>query len=631
MAADRVGQQLGNYRLIHVLGWGGFAEVYLGEHVRLGTRAAIKVLHTHITGTEEDNFLAEARTIAHLEHVHIIRILDFDVQDGAPFLVMGYAPNGSLRSRYPKGTRLPLPTVLSYVQQIAAALQYAHDHKIIHRDIKPENMLIGRDDEIFLSDFGIALIAQSSRVQHIQSVVGTAIYMAPEQLQGKPRIASDQYALAVVVYEWLTGERPFRGTFLELYSQHLTASPPSMHAIIPTLPPQLDRVIQTAMAKDPAQRFENVKAFAAALEQAAHASILVGKPTARLEVHTPLPDVPIPQTNMPIAPVSPNIPASLASPIVITPPRPVPIGTRLLSVSVSPSRSVSQPLSAQPSSTASSALSEELQPAAPAQAQLSRRNALTGIAMLLAGGTSWWLSTHQGQLPIGHSLFKAGAGRNIKSTAPVAQSAQNGASHIPIANILAQDTFQRGDQLFWGIASDSSQWEGDANTARAFSIANATGRIANAQGTFNALLGPVSSDTEIIASVSINAFANGVNCGLVLRWFNDDNWYKALLDGQHLSILRRINGQTDTLKTISFPMQAKRFYKLRFRTIGAVLLAKTWPSSDKVEPPHWQITASDTALMSGRAGLRVVIQPTTTITITSFTAVTAAISADSTE
>lgn len=266
--ADRTGQRLGNYRLARLLGRGGFAEVYLGEHARLETEAAIKVLYTQFDGDDAEYFLQEARTVAHLIHPHIVRIFDFDVQDSVPFLVMDYAPNGTLRHRHPKGSRVPLETIVSYIKQVADALQYAHDEKLIHRDIKPENMLVGRRDDILLSDFGIALIAQSTRMQSTQEVIGTAFYMAPEQLQGKPRIASDQYALGVVVYEWLTGDRPFHGSFSEIASQHMFVPPPSMREKLPSIPPAVEEVVMTALAKDPHQRFGSVRAFATALEQA---------------------------------------------------------------------------------------------------------------------------------------------------------------------------------------------------------------------------------------------------------------------------------------------------------------------------------------------------------------------------
>src|SRR5437868_3000529 len=207
--ADRVGQQLGNYQLIHLLGEGGFAEVYLGEHIHLGTQAAIKILHAQLSNENVDEFRTEARTIARLIHPHIVRVLEFGIEGKTPFLVMDYAPQGTLRQRHPKGVILPLPTIVSYVEQLADALQYAHDEKLIHRDIKPENILLGRRNELLLSDFGIALVAQSSRYQNAQEMAGTMAYMAPEQIQGKPRPASDQYSLGVVAYEWLSGDRPF--------------------------------------------------------------------------------------------------------------------------------------------------------------------------------------------------------------------------------------------------------------------------------------------------------------------------------------------------------------------------------------------------------------------------------------
>src|SRR5207248_9315958 len=115
----------------------------------------------------------------------------------------------TLRQRHPKGTSLPLTTTTSHVKQDADALQYAHDKKLIHRDVKPENMLLGYYNEVLLGDFGIALVAQSSRYQGTQEVAGTVAYMSPEQIQGKARPASDQYALGIVVYEWLSGDRPF--------------------------------------------------------------------------------------------------------------------------------------------------------------------------------------------------------------------------------------------------------------------------------------------------------------------------------------------------------------------------------------------------------------------------------------
>jgi serine/threonine protein kinase len=271
MMADpqgRIGQQFGKYRLVRLLGQGGFADVYLAEHIHLETLAAVKVLSARLAGNDVEQFRTEARTVAHLVHPHIVRVLDFGVEDNTPYLVMDYALNGTLRQRHPKGTRLQLDLIVSYIKQVADALGCAHERKLIHRDIKPENMLLGENDQVLLSDFGIALTSHSTRYQDTQEVIGTAAYMAPEQLQGKPRRASDQYALGIVVYEWLCGERPFHGSFTEIYSQHLFIPPPSLCERVPGLSPAIESVVFTALAKDPQQRFSNVQAFASALEQA---------------------------------------------------------------------------------------------------------------------------------------------------------------------------------------------------------------------------------------------------------------------------------------------------------------------------------------------------------------------------
>src|SRR5437899_2325636 len=255
---EYVGRQLGNYQLISLLGEGGFAEVYLGEHVYLGTNAAIKVLRTQLTSDARENFRIEARTIANLIHPNIVRVLEFGVEGDTPYLVMDYAPNGALRQRHPKGTAVPLPTIIPYVRQVAAALQYAHDQKLIHRDVKTENMLLGRQNEVLLSDFGLALVAQSTRLQDLQVTAGTIAYMAPEQIQGKPRPASDQYSLGIIVYEWLSGTKPFQGSLTEVVSQQLAIPPEPLREKNASISPAVESVVMKALAKDPKERFATI-------------------------------------------------------------------------------------------------------------------------------------------------------------------------------------------------------------------------------------------------------------------------------------------------------------------------------------------------------------------------------------
>ena len=266
--ADRVGQQFGNYRLVRLLGKGGFAEVYLGEHIHLGTQAAIKLLTAELTSKEIEQFYEEARLIAHLEHDHIVPILDFGIENTVPYLVMKYAPNGTLRKRHPKGTRVSLTTVIAYAKQIAPALQYAHFRKYIHRDVKPENILLGPNDKIWLSDFGIAALAHNTSSLNTQGYAGTAIYSAPEQIQGKPRPASDQYSLGIIIYEWLTGTPPFRGDFLYVTHQHIHTPPSSLREKEPTISPEIERVVLRALSKEPEQRYASVSEFAKELERA---------------------------------------------------------------------------------------------------------------------------------------------------------------------------------------------------------------------------------------------------------------------------------------------------------------------------------------------------------------------------
>jgi len=270
--ADRVGQQLGNYCLLRKIGQGAFAEVYLGEHQYLERLAAIKVLHVQMEPKTQEQFRREARTIAHLQHPHILQVLEFGLDDQTPYLVMEYTPGGTLRSRHPKGTRLPLEQIVTSVKQIASALDYAHQQHVIHRDIKPDNLLLNARDEIVLSDFGLAVVQRTLDSLSTHNPAGTPLYMAPEQIQRKPCAASDQYALGIMVYEWLAGEAPFRGGLFEVFSQHLYQPPPSLRERLPGLPVAVEEAVFKALAKDPAHRFASVTDFASALEQACDAT-----------------------------------------------------------------------------------------------------------------------------------------------------------------------------------------------------------------------------------------------------------------------------------------------------------------------------------------------------------------------
>src|SRR5438045_1637079 len=263
---DRIGQHVGDYRLLRWLGGGGFGDVYLAQRALDGAQVALKLLHTRLSSSEElKAFINEARTIR-LQHAHIVPLLDFGLsQEDLPYLVLEYVSQGTLRDRHPKGSPVPLPLVLNYARQVGSALQYAHEQRIIHRDVKPQNMLLRSDGTVLLSDFGlVAVIHSSDSVSPHQGAIGTMAYIAPEQIQGQAQAASDQYSLGVVVYEWITGQRPFQGTTVEIAMQHAMKPPPSLVAHIPRLARQVEAVVLKALMKDPKERFLSVSDFTSA-------------------------------------------------------------------------------------------------------------------------------------------------------------------------------------------------------------------------------------------------------------------------------------------------------------------------------------------------------------------------------
>jgi serine/threonine protein kinase len=281
------GQQLDHYQIISLIGSGGMGGVYLAEDSRIGQQVAIKVIWTEqnfypetLDSLESARLLRrEARAISQLDHPRILPLYNYgETQIGNAtllYLVMPYRPEGSLvnwmRQQYPTQP-VPPEVVAHLIKQAAEALQVAHDHQIVHQDIKPSNFLIRTQTnsshipELLLADFGIAHIATSS-TSTSQISRGTPIYMAPEQCQGKPVFASDQYALAVMTYELLTGHPPFQGDALRLMYQHLTIIPEPPSTLVPQLPGALDAVLLKALQKGPEDRFASVTEFAESFAQ----------------------------------------------------------------------------------------------------------------------------------------------------------------------------------------------------------------------------------------------------------------------------------------------------------------------------------------------------------------------------
>ncbi len=629
--SDRVGQQLGNYRLERLLGSGGFADVYLGKQIYLDSPAAIKLLKTTLSEGDREDFRSEARTLVRLIHPHIVRILDFGIEDNTPFLVMDYAPNGTLRQRHQRGERVPLATVVDYVNQVASALQFAHDQKIIHRDVKPENMLLGRHNEILLSDFGIAVVAQSTRTQFTQETVGTISYMAPEQIQAHPRPASDQYSLGVIVYEWLSGERPFSGTFTEIAVKHMMTPVPPLREKIPSLSRDVEQVILTALAKDPLQRFGSVSAFATALEQASrgHAASL---PTMAPTQIVPPPSIPGLAPTIVASPATPILPlmqadvhntparAQAGNPaadatIVDTPGTPFSLSSPAFLPTVAvPSARHYNPATPPPLAPPSTQRQSESESE---RRGISRRAALiagvSALGVVAVGGTALLLATHN------HNGPTTTGGTQTTPTATAHTTATKTATTQVNPNLLAEDTFHRANRLLWGTSSDNLLWGGDANVSNDFSIANNTGQIHRTSPNtmlYTAILGTQYNDAEVIVTAMLDHF-NPSHIGVLLRWNNDQNYYKAYADGTNLNLLKRVNGQGGLGQKHPFSAQPNTLYTLRFQVIGTTLRAKVW-QADNPEPGNWMVTANDTSFTSGIGGLRPNLAQNATLNVISF-------------
>ena len=268
---DAIGKQIGNYRITAELGSGGFADVYLGQHIIFADKppVAIKLLYARLKLKEREQFIQEAQFLHRLQHPHILPVLDAGFQDGIPYIIMEYAAQGSLQDRLDKqaGKPLSLAEALIIIKDIGEALYYAHQQNIDHRDLKPDNILFNARGQALLADFGLATILSSARTLHIGSA-GTPAYMAPEMFDGTVSVKSDQYTLGCIAYELFTGRKPFDLEGVPIYAaqyQHAKVEPTVPTQYNSQIPPYIAQAILTAMAKDRNNRHTDVHIFLTAL------------------------------------------------------------------------------------------------------------------------------------------------------------------------------------------------------------------------------------------------------------------------------------------------------------------------------------------------------------------------------
>lgn len=267
-----IGRRLGQYEILSKIGAGGMATVYRARQTSVDRDVACKVIRADLTEdtTFTERFAREARTIASLSHLHILKVFDYGQEGGTAYLVMELMDGGSLHKLIQQQEALAQSSAARLLNQIASALDYAHEKGIIHRDLKSDNVLLDKAQNAYLTDFGIArLLTETSRMTQTGTIMGTPAYMAPELWTGQPaNRQTDIYALGVILYEMVTGNTPFSGeTPYAIMYQHLHSEPPatSNNTLIAA---GVQTVIQKALAKQPDERYESASLMAKAFEQA---------------------------------------------------------------------------------------------------------------------------------------------------------------------------------------------------------------------------------------------------------------------------------------------------------------------------------------------------------------------------
>jgi serine/threonine protein kinase len=289
---DMQGQTLGHYRIVRQVGYGGMSTVFLAEDINLGREVAVKVFWPRPGETKDflRRFGREARVLAQLDHPNILPVYDFGEQDSHAYLVMPYMAGGSLKDLL-KVRQVLLPAeAIRLSTEVLNALQYAHERGLIHRDIKPGNMLFKADGKLMLCDFGLVKVFSAegenkspfdTASETGPAITGTPEYMPPEQIHGQPSPASDIYAVGIVLYEMLTGVRPFTSnSVMSVLMKQLNEQPRPLREINPRISPQLESVVVQALDKDPSRRYQRPIDFLQALRRTEMQGVVAGSVTA---------------------------------------------------------------------------------------------------------------------------------------------------------------------------------------------------------------------------------------------------------------------------------------------------------------------------------------------------------------
>ncbi len=267
-------RMIGRYRIEELLGTGAMGEVYRAHDPEIDRPVAIKVVRPELiagSGAEQwlQRFRREARAAGRRSHPNIVAIFDIGDDDGRPFLAMEFVDGRNLDAILKESGRLDPERGVAIIAQVLSALGFAHESGIVHRDVKPSNIMVLQNGQVKVADFGIARI-DASDLTIVGDLLGTPAYMAPEQLSGTPvDYRTDLFAAGVILFEMLTGVKPFRGkSITEIMSFMETRGPEDIRALNPAVPVSLKRVITKALAFDPAQRYANAHAFSEAIAEA---------------------------------------------------------------------------------------------------------------------------------------------------------------------------------------------------------------------------------------------------------------------------------------------------------------------------------------------------------------------------